>query len=185
MTEPTYRLPRRAHFSGTALLVLVVALLVGNAVWIVRNCNALRALGPGQPAPGFDLPTLAGDRVRLSDLRGRVVLLDFWAYHCGPCWTALEHLNAIQARYAGKPLTILGIHTRSRTRDKERATAVAAKLKLRFQVLWDTAGISDKYTVRLLPTTVLVGKKGKVRKVWRGVVSETTLEDAIDKELKK
>lgn len=185
MTEQPASLPPRARYSGIALLGLVIALLVANAFWIARNCNALRSVGPGARAPDFDLPTIGGDRIRLSDLRGRVVLIDFWSVTCSPCWKGLEHLKTVHRRFAGKPVTVLSIHVQATPRARRRARAAAAELGLRFPVLLDTLGISDKYTVRVLPTIVLIDAKGKVHKVWRGVTATDTLIGEIESLLKK
>jgi peroxiredoxin len=168
-----------------ALLGLVIALLVANVVWIARNCDALRSVGPGARAPGFDLPTLGGDRVRLQDLRGRVVLVDFWSVTCAPCWDGLRHLSHLQRRFADRPVTVLSIHIHSSPRARQRAQAAAAQLGLRFPVLLDTANVSDKYTVRVLPTLVLIDQRSRVHKVWRGVTPPETLAGEIEALLKK
>ncbi len=178
-------LPPRARYSGVAMLGLVIALLAANVVWIARNCNSLRSMGPGTLAPLFDLPTVSGDRVRLKDLRGRVVLIDFWSVTCSPCWEGLKHLKTVQQRFAGKPVTVLSVHVHAGPRSQRRARKAAAQLGLRFPVLLDTANISDKYTVRVLPTIVLIDAKGKVHKVWRGVTSTDTMVGEIETLLKK
>jgi len=184
ITQPE-PLPLRARYSGVALLGLVIALLAANVVWIARNCNALRSVGPGSQAPGFDLPTIAGDRIRLGDLKGRVVLIDFWSVTCSPCWKGLSHLKSVQRRFAGEPVTVLSIHVQATRRAAERAREAAAQLGLRFPVLLDTANISDKYTVRVLPTIVLIDQKGRVHKVWRGVTPTETLVGEIESLLKR
>lgn len=178
-------LPPRARYSGMALLGLVVALFFANVVWISRNCNALRSVGPGTQAPEFDLPTLGGDRVRLKDLRGRVVLIDFWSVTCAPCWKGLGHLKTVQQRFAGKPVTVLAIHVQASHRARQRARSAAAQLGLRFPVLLDTTNVSDKYTVRVLPTIALIDQRGKIAKVWRGVTPTSTLVGEIETLLKK
>ncbi len=185
MTEQAPPLPPRARYSGVALLGLVVTLLVANMVWIFRNCDALRSVGPGAKAPAFDLPTINGDRVRLKDLRGRVVLIDFWSVTCAPCWKALKHLKTVHQRYQGKPVTVLAIHTQAGVRAQRRARSAAAELGLRFPILLDTTNTSDKYTVRVLPTVVLIDQRGKVAKVWRGVTPTATMVGEIETLLKK
>lgn len=185
MIEQLEPLPPRARYSGVALLGLVIALLAVNVVWIARNCHSLRSVGPGARAPAFDLPTIGGDRVRLKDLRGRVVIIDFWSVTCPPCWKGLRHLKTVQRRFAGKPVTVLSIHVHSGPRARRRARNAAAELGLRYPVLLDTANISDKYTVRVLPTIVLIDPRGKVHKVWRGVTPTDTLIGEIEALLKK
>ncbi len=185
MTDQLQGLPPRARPSGLVLLGLVVVLLVANLVWIFRNCDSLRSVGPGASAPTFDLPTISGGRVRLADLRGQVVLMDFWSVTCAPCWKALGHLKQIHRRFRGRPVTVLAIHVSATRRASLRARAAAAELGLRFPVLLDNAGISDKYTVRVLPTVVLIDRRGKVRKVWRGLTPTDTMASEIDALLAK
>lgn len=185
MIEQPDPLPPRARYSGVALLGLVIVLLTVNVVWIARNCHSLRSVGPGTRAPAFDLPTVGGDRVRLKDLRGRVVLIDFWSVTCSPCYKGLRHLKTVHRRFAGKPVTVLSIHVQASRRARQRARDAAAQLGLRFPVLLDTANISDKYTVRVLPTVVLIDPQGKVHKVWRGVTPTETLIGEIEALLKK
>ncbi len=185
MIDQPQPLPPRARYSGVAMLGLVIALLAANVVWIARNCSSLRSVGPGSAAPAFDLPTIGGDRVRLKDLRGRVVLIDFWSVTCSPCWKGLKHLKTVQRRFEGKPVTVLSIHVHAGPRARRRARDAAAQLGLRFPVLLDTVNISDKYTVRVLPTIVLINAQGKVHKVWRGVTPTETMVGEIESLLNK
>ncbi|MFH2008347.1 MAG: TlpA disulfide reductase family protein [bacterium] len=185
MTEQPQSVSPRARATGVALLGLVLVLFAANLVWVIRNCDGLRSVGPGSAAPDFALPTLAGDRVHLKALRGRVVLIDFWSVTCAPCWDGLGHLNELQTRYANKPVSLLAVHVQGNRRARQRAQQAAAELKLRMPVLLDTDRISDKYTVRVLPTIVLIGKDGNIRKVWRGLTPTRTLAAAIDEALEK
>ena len=67
-------------------------------------------------APNFRVTTLDGQTVTMDDLRGKVVLVDFWATWCGPCNAELPHVKEIAARYAGRPLVILSVSS-----DKDEA----------------------------------------------------------------
>lgn len=161
--------PARARWLGFTLLVSVLAVLTLNIVWVARNLGQLRALGPGQQAPDFDLPTLQGDRLSSSDLRGRVLLLDFWSITCPPCLRSLPELNRLVKRFADEPVTVLGIHTQGGPRWHGAVAAETADMKLRFPVLLDAGSlVSDRYKIRVLPTTVLVDRRGRIRRVWRG-----------------
>ena len=68
------------------------------------------AVKPGDRAPEIDLPTLAGKRVKLSSLRGSVVVVDFWASWCKPCRQSIPWLNDLRTRYAGQGLVIVGVN---------------------------------------------------------------------------
>lgn len=174
-------LPPRARWLGSALLVATLGVLALNLVWVVRNFSALRVVGPGQPAPGFDLRTIHNDRVRLSDLRGQVVLIDFWSVTCPPCLESLPHLNEVVDTFSRQPVTVLAIHAQGGPRWRALARREATRLGLRFPVLVDDprGRTSSAYTVRVLPTAVLVGPRGRIRKVWRGATDVESLKAEI------
>ncbi len=174
-------LPPHGRWVGWALMLAVGIGLAINVAWVVQNFSQLRTMGPGKPAPDFELRTLQGDRIRLSSLRGRVVLIDFWAVTCPPCLKSLPHLNHVVERFADQPVTVLAVHTQGGPRYRRAARAEARHLKLRFPVLLDgpRGEASEAYTVRVLPTTVLVDRRGRIRKVWRGMTDVDTIESAI------
>jgi peroxiredoxin len=176
---PSPSLPPRAYTFAYGLLGVVGLVLALNVSWLARNCGDLRALGPGQQAPDFELPSLGGDRVRLSDLRGRVVLVEFWSLGCPACVQSLPELRRLAGKLKDRPFTLLAVHLRSRPGHRQALTAFAEEAGLQFPILLDDGSAGDAYRVRLMPTTVLVDPRGQIRKVWRGVVSESTLRRAI------
>lgn len=177
--------PSRARWLGIALLAAAALALGLNILWVSRNLDQLRALGPGQQAPDFDLPTLEGDRVSSADLRGRVLLLDFWSITCPPCLASLPHLNRVARRFADEPVTVLGIHTQGGPRWQGAVAAEAAQMKLAFPVLLDAGSrTSDAYKIRVMPTTVLVDRRGRIRKVWRGAGDVSRYEAEIRRALR-
>ena len=178
---PSPPLPPRAYAAGYGLLGAVGLLLALNASWLARNCEDLRALGPGQVAPDFDLLTLTGDRVKLSDLRGRVVLIEFWSLGCPACVQSMPELRRVAGKLKDRPFTLLAVHLRSRPGHRRALAAFADEESLQFPILLDPGIAGETYKVRLMPTTVLVDPQGKIRKVWRGVVSERTLRGAIER----
>ncbi|HJW89300.1 MAG TPA: redoxin domain-containing protein [Anaerolineales bacterium] len=127
----------------------------------------------GKAAPDFELQNLSGESVRLSELRGRVVIINFWATWCGPC--RLE-MPAIQARYDRHPaeLEVLAVNF-----DEPQAAvqAFVNELGLTFTVLLDPgAQVQDLYRVRGYPTTYLVDPDGVVREVHIGLMTEKQLD---------
>lgn len=179
MTGAPGSVPPGARVAGRALLLGVLILFGVNIVWIVRHGAALRALGPGRQAPAFDLESMSGGRVRLADLRGRVVLLDFWSVTCAPCKTALGHAQEVANRFSGEPVTVLAIHTRGGKRLQDDVRRVVSGLGLRLTVLLGDSRVTDRYTVRMLPTAILVDRRGRVSRVWRGITDADVLEKAI------
>ncbi len=117
----------------------------------------------GQPAPEFTLKDLDGNPVSLKDLRGRVVLLDFWATWCGPCRMAMPHLEAFHKELADQGVKVFGINLR------ENAATVRKFMdaqKFTMPILLDADGkVAASYRVSGIPHTVIIGKDGQVLKV--------------------
>ncbi|TAK96153.1 MAG: TlpA family protein disulfide reductase [Aquabacterium sp.] len=117
-------------------------------------------------APDFTLHAMKGPNTRLQELRGRVVLVNFWATWCGPCRQEIPHLNRLHEKYKRAGLVLLGVNVDD---DPANAAAVAAKLDIQFPVLMDTdKKVSDQYDLQAMPSTYLIDRDGKVRYVHRG-----------------
>ena len=127
---------------------------------------ALASVSKGQKAPDFSLPTLKGGRLQLAQLKGKVVLLDFWAQWCEPCKRELPELEKLAKAYAPKGVVIVGVNI-----DKERANAesLARQLGLSFDVGLDPSGsVAGQYDPPKMPSSFVIDKKGIVRFVNEG-----------------
>lgn len=124
------------------------------------------SLRTGSLAPDFTLPALAGGNLRLTEQRGQVVLVNFWATWCGPCLVELPHLNRLHERFRNAGVLLLGIAVDNEPR---AAAAMAKKLDLRFPTLFDTAkSVSRAWDLDAMPSTVLLDRDGRVRHVHLG-----------------
>jgi peroxiredoxin len=125
------------------------------------------------PAPNFTLPTLSGGPIRLSDLRGKVVLLNFWVTSCGPCRTEMPTLDALYQRYKERGLEVLAINL-----DVDSNVGVGAFVReagVTFRVGLDPSSSTARtYQVLGLPTTYLIDRAGNV------VVREIGARDWLD-----
>jgi peroxiredoxin len=115
----------------------------------------------GKAAEDFSLPSLDGKKVSLSSLRGKVVLVDFWASWCGPCKQELPELEKLLKGYAGKDVAIITINL---DKDKANAADMAKKLKITLPVGLDPDGkVAEKYEPPTMPSSYVVDKAGVVR----------------------
>lgn len=134
----------------------------------------------GAAAPDFVLPLVAGegaqagDRVRLADLKGKFLVLDFWASWCGPCRESAPILSQVARELSGTGVQVYGINTESLP--AAQVAAVASAWSLGYPVLQDmTAETQLAYDVSALPTLVLIDRAGVVRRVHAGSPSAAQL----------
>jgi thiol-disulfide isomerase/thioredoxin len=138
----------------------------------------------GDPAPDFKLSDLDGKEVTLASLKGKVVLLDFWATWCGPCKAAMPTIQKLHDEYKvkdeGKDVVILGVNTWEQK--PEAAKEYMTKKKFSYGCLMKGDELAAAYGVKGIPTLVIIGKDGKVAKVEVGLSDMTGggLRKAID-----
>jgi peroxiredoxin len=135
----------------------------------------------GKPAPDFNLRSLDGSTVALSDLKGRVVILDFWATWCPPCRKSLPHLQRLSedAALLKKGLQVIAVDLRE---TKEKVREFLTQNSFNFRVALDSEGATaEKYWVHGIPTTLVIDRNGVVRRVFIGFgdTSERELDDAV------
>ena len=115
----------------------------------------------GQPAPDFSLPSLNGKTYKLSDLKGKVVLLDFWATWCPPCREELPIIEKLHQEFKDKNLVVLGISNE----DRQTIENFLKNNRLTFPILIDEREkVGKSYKVVAIPRVLLIDKTGKIRK---------------------
>jgi len=117
-------------------------------------------------APDFTLRGADGRNVRLDELRGQVVLVNFWATWCGPCREEMPRLETLYEKYRKSGFVLLGVNVDD---DPHAALATASKLNVSFPVLLDTdKKVSKLYGLETMPSTVVIDRDGKMRFLHRG-----------------
>jgi cytochrome c biogenesis protein CcmG/thiol:disulfide interchange protein DsbE len=132
----------------------------------------------GKPAPDFELKTLDGKTVKLSDLRGKAVLLNFWATWCGPCKFEIPWFVDFQKQYGDQGLVIVGIASG----DEPNATVekFAKEMQINYPVLVGNDKVADSYGgVESLPTTFYISRDGKILEKIIGLRGRKEAEDNI------
>jgi len=133
------------------------------------------------PAPDFTLKSKEGKNVRLSDLRGQVVLLNFWASWCGPCRQEMPILDEIHNKYKPLGFSVLGVNLDAKS---SKAINYLKDTPVTFPVLYDPKGdVSGEYGVQIMPSTVIIDKDGNVRYLHEGY--KTGYEDDYVKQIKE
>jgi peroxiredoxin len=136
-------------------------------VFSVFAASSLASSGmEGQPAPDFALKSSTGENLRLSEYRGDVVMINFWATWCGPCRQEMPLLDALYSRYQRVGFNLLGVNIDD---DSRRAMQMIEELGVNFPVLFDARKeVSKLYEVEAMPVTVIVDREGKVRYIHHG-----------------
>lgn len=154
-----------------AVAMLAVALSLG--------AGTAEALAPGEAAPSLALPDAQGSTVALDALRGRVVVVDFWASWCGPCKRSFPWMSEMQRKYADQGLTIVAVNVDKRREDAAKFLAVTPGA---FTIVYDPTGASPTaWDVKGMPTSYLVDRGGRIVAVDSGFREESkdTLEARI------
>ena len=130
--------------------------------FVVINLNAQPKYG--QDAGEIALPSANGDTIRLSSLKGKVVLLDFWASWCGPCRASNKNLVKLYPKYKAKGFEILGV---SLDEDKTKWKSAVKKDKISWLQVIDAGGgwetrTAQSWGIMALPTSYLIDKNGKL-----------------------
>jgi cytochrome c biogenesis protein CcmG/thiol:disulfide interchange protein DsbE len=180
--RPTPQTPRTAHRRVLAP-VFAAAVLASTPL----QTDSLRA-GAAAPAAcaadarranlNFTLPALDGRRVKLSDYRGRVLLLDFWATWCAPCQVEIPWLVEFQERYRSDGLAVVGVSVDDR---RESLLPFVRDMKINYTVLQGRGQdrLLDAYRVDRVPTAVLISRDGRICASYAGDKTRTAVEDAI------
>jgi thiol-disulfide isomerase/thioredoxin len=133
---------------------------------LFAGCASLAAAAdlkplPVQPAPALELPLLDGGTRTLAELRGKVVLVNFWAVWCPPCRKEMPSMNRLAARLAGRPFAMLGVNVGE---SPEEIRAFLKQVPVDFPILLDAEGSHLKpWHVFAFPTSYVVDKRGRMR----------------------
>ena len=122
---------------------------------------AAHALEAGQPAPELALP-----QANLADLKGKVVLVDFWASWCGPCKQSFPFMNELQAKYKAQGFEVVAVNVDTKREDADK---FLSEVPARFTVAFDAKGESARrFDVKSMPSSLLLGRDGKIVATHRG-----------------
>ncbi len=146
-----------ACLKNLTLSLLGLILLVSGQVF---------AAAPQGPAPDFALKTPDGENARLSEYRGEVVMINFWASWCAPCRQEMPLLEELYVQYQPLGFTILGVNVEQ---DSSKALAMLEDIPVSFPIMLDTQStVSKLYNVVAMPTSILIDRDGNMRYLHHG-----------------
>lgn len=130
-----------------------------------------------RPAPPFALKSVEGQATTLVGLKGKVVLLDFWATWCAPCVKTMPELQKLHEKYEARGFTVVGVSI-----DEAGTKTVRpflAKRKLTYPILLDPGNVWSAYGVRAVPALFLVDRSGRIVRQWTGKADKKEIERAV------
>ncbi len=164
---------------AVAILVAVAGVYLLNRYWVAPAAAKHEPSSASHPsAPDFTVIDFSGNQVNLSGLRGKVVLLDFWATWCGPCRMEIPSFVQFADRYRGQGLSALGIVTHDSPRN---VPGFYRQFRMNYPVAMGNEQLESLYGVYGLPTTVLIGRDGRIYAKMVGAVQPAYLEREIQK----
>lgn len=175
--------------------ILSLAVLSLSAVWIFVSRAPVAATTGGSPppspregfsAPDFTLDTLDGGEVSLSDLRGQIVLVNFWASWCPPCRAEMPAIERVYRSYKDLGLQVLAVNTTNQD-EVGAASAFVQELGLTFPIPLDRTGsVSASYNLRGLPSSYFIDRQGVIRSVViGGPMSEALVQSKVEELLQE
>jgi len=148
------------------------------ALVFAAGCAKVGAVEIGKEAPDFSLSDIRGKQVSLSEFKGKVIILDFFASWCSPCRQEVPDFVELQKTYGDEGLAIIGVALVS-TGD---AKNFAEEFGINYPVLVDDAKASSLYgPIRSIPTTFIIDKEGKIVKMYIGFRAKNVFESDIKK----
>ncbi len=170
-----------------AIVLIVVAFTVAAMIYTTARRSREAALGGeklvaadniGKAAPDFELTSLDGKTVKLSDYKGRPVLINFWATWCGPCKIEMPWFIDLKKKYESTGFEIIGIAMEDT--EKEKIQEFVQKMGVNYTIVRGKNAVADAYgDVQGLPTSFYLDREGKIVAQHAGLVSRSTIEDDI------
>ncbi len=175
---------RNALVFVTLFIAILAMLALGKYLDRKHQRGPVKLVGDvhGTPAPDFELVSLDGQKVKLSDFRGKAVLLNFWATWCPPCKIEMPWFVELQKQYGKDGLVVLGVALDDS--EPQKISEFAHEMGLNYPVLLGNDQVSDDYgNVQYLPTTFYIDRNGKIIDKAAGLFDRVATEDDVKKAL--
>jgi len=151
--------------STSHIKVLILGLCI-SGIFLLSHCAREQTQPSVGPAPDFTLKTLDGKEITLSQLKGKVVLLDFWATWCGPCKESIPHLIQLYKDYRQNGFELVGMNVDRG--DGEAVRRFVTSMDIPYPVVTAPEDVVRSYRVTGIPATFLIDREGKIRERMAG-----------------
>ena len=178
---------RQRSWIYTGFFIGVIVLL-----FVINNMGNEPEQGPYPPnyvpaaqrtsaqAPDFSLPTTDGKILKLSSLKGKVVIIDFWATWCPPCRKGIPDLISLKKKYGAKGFEIVGVSVDTDTKDE--VVPFIKEKGMNYPVVYGNMNVYQQYGgIRAIPTSFVIDKQGKIVASYEGLIPISTYEGHIKK----
>lgn len=157
---------------GKTIVLVIIAVAVG-MIGFSMSASGSPRVEVGKKAPDFTLSDLSGNKVTLSDLKGKVVLLNFFATWCPPCRDEASDVDAFSREYQSRDIVVLAVDLKE---DPAIVREFMTRNKLSFPVVMDDTGkVSDLYRITGVPTWFIIDRNGFIKAVKEGPMSKSEM----------
>lgn len=164
------------------IIALIIFGMLGYAIYsfVTKEEVAVEGVEVGNVAPDFELQTLEGETVKLSDFRGEKVFLNFWASWCGPCRSEMPDMQKFHEEH--DDVTILAVNLTQTETKPENVDEFLEEFDITFPILKDeNSDVATMYNVQALPTSYLIDSEGKIEHVAVGALNYESMVDHFSK----
>jgi peroxiredoxin len=173
---------KKSFIAIVAIFALVIWGVYDHSSKKQEAADAEAGINIGNKAPDFELQTLDGSKVKLSDFRGEKVMLNFWATWCPPCQFEMPHMEKFYEGYKSKDVVVLAVNLTQTEKSPQDVPKFVQSKALSFPVVLDEKGdVSGNYQVMAYPTSFMIDTHGIIREKFQGAIDYDTMKNSIAK----
>lgn len=172
-----WKMKRKTRYWVRRALMLIMVGAVALAIYKTLDDGEQQTVDEGMEAPDFQLQTLDGKEMKLSELQGQAVLLNFWATWCEPCRDEMPAIQKVYEKHRDKGLEVVGVNI---AESQLTVKGFVRQLDLTFPIVFDKERkVVDQYRIGPIPTSLFIDSDGKVVRMVKGQMDEAQIENYV------